>query len=379
MKICFITEYFPRSENLEIKGGVEAVAFNEAYYLSKDNDITVLTSYEEGMEKEKNIGNIKIIACGKKRSYTQKGSFKNRLLFMKAAYDIAKKLDFDIVVGYNFITYIIAWKLAKKLDIPCVARYHDVWIGEWVKNIGITGLFGEILERYFLSRDIELLIAVSNFTANNLKKHFPEDKIVVVPNIVEFKKIESEKFENRTISCVSRLVEYKRVEDLILAMDILINQNDSKYKDLKVKIVGTGPEEERLKDLVKEKNLYNNIIFCGFVEKHEDVLKIINSSHIFCLPSKVEGFGIVIVESLGCGVPFVASNIPPVVETSGKKGGLFFQTENYEDLALKIQAILENPEIYKKLKNECKQQYELYKGIYIAEKLEKCYKFLISR
>lgn len=379
MKICFITEYFPKSENLEIKGGVEAVAFNEAYYLSKDNDITVLTSYEEGMEKERNIGNIKIIACGKKRSYTQKGSFKNRLLFMKAAYDIAKKLDFDIVVGYNFITYIIAWKIAKKLDIPCVARYHDVWIGQWVKNIGITGLFGEILERYFLSRDIDLLIAVSNFTANNLKKHFPEDKIVVVPNIVEFKKIESEKFENRTISCVSRLVEYKRVEDLILAMDILINQNGSKYKDLKVKIVGTGPEEERLKALVKEKNLYNNITFCGFVEKHEDVLKIINSSHIFCLPSKVEGFGIVIVESLGCEVPFVASNIAPIVETSGKKGGLFFQTENYEDLALKIQAILENPEIYKKLKNECKQQYELYKGIYIAEKLEKCYKFLISR
>ncbi|WP_225370337.1 hypothetical protein [Methanobrevibacter arboriphilus] len=67
MKICFITEYFPKSENLEIKGGVEAVAFNEAYYLSKDNDITVLTSYEEGMEKEKNIGNIKVIACGKKK------------------------------------------------------------------------------------------------------------------------------------------------------------------------------------------------------------------------------------------------------------------------------------------------------------------------
>nr|WP_263641174.1 glycosyltransferase [Methanobrevibacter arboriphilus] len=55
------------------------------------------------------------------------------------------------------------------------------------------------------------------------------------------------------MSCVSRLVEYKRVEDLILAMDILINQNGSKYKDLKVKIVGTGPEEEKLIDLVKEK------------------------------------------------------------------------------------------------------------------------------
>lgn len=44
------------------------------------------------------------------------------------------------------------------------------------KNIGITGLFGEILERYFLSRDIDLLIAVSNFTANNLKNIFQKIK-----------------------------------------------------------------------------------------------------------------------------------------------------------------------------------------------------------
>jgi phosphatidyl-myo-inositol dimannoside synthase len=380
MKICFITEYFPKSDELEVKGGAEAAAFNEAYYLSENNEITVLTSYEDGMEKEANIGNINIIACGKKRSYTQKGSFKNRLLFMKAAYDVGKKLDFDIVVGYNFITYIVAWKLSQKLKTPCVARYHDVWIGEWVKNIGIFGLFGEVLERYFLSRDVDLLLAVSNFTANNLKKYFPEDKIAVVHNIVEFDKVESEKFKERTISCVSRLVEYKRVEDLILAMDILINHTENnEFINLQCKIVGTGPTKEKLENLVKEKSLENNITFCGFVEKHEDVLKIINSSYIFCLPSKVEGFGIVIVEALGCEVPFVASNIAPVMEASGEKGGLFFQVEDSKDLANKLKLLLENNELYKKLKNEGKKQYEKYQGIFIAKKLEKHYNALIEK
>jgi len=377
MKICFITEYFPKSDELEIKGGAEAAAFNEAYYLSKDNDITVLTSYEEGMEKETNIGNIKVIACGKKRSYTQKGSFKNRLLFMKAAYDVGKNLDFDIIVGYNFITYIVAWKLSQKLNTPCVARYHDVWIGEWVKNIGIFGLFGEVLERYFLSRDVDLILAVSHFTANNLKKYFPEDRIAVVHNIVEFDEIKSEKFKEKTISCVSRLVEYKRVEDLILAMDILINhEKNDNHRDLQCKIVGTGPMKERLVSMVKEKNLENNITFCGFVEKHEDVLKIINSSYIFCLPSKVEGFGIVIVEALGCEVPFVASNISPVMEASGEKGGLFFQVENHEDLAAKLKLLLENGDLYEKLKMEGKDQYNKYQGKYIAKKLETYYNSL---
>ena len=345
------------------------------------------------MEKETKIGNIKVIACGKKRSYTQKGSFKNRLLFMKSAYDTGKKLDFDIIVGYNFITYIVAWKLSQKLKIPCAARYHDVWIGQWFKNIGIFGIFGEVLERYFLSRDIDLILAVSNFTANNLKKYFPEDKIAVVHNIVEFDEVISEKFKDKTISCVSRLVEYKRIEDLILAMDILVNhensvnykenstdykENSFNYKDLQCKIVGTGPMKKNLESLVEEKSLKNNVSFCGFVEKHEDVLKIINSSHIFCIPSKVEGFGIVIVEALGCEVPFVSSNIAPLMEASGKKGGLFYQVENYKDLAEKLKTLLENQELYNNFKNEGKEQYKKYQGKYIAGKLDKHYKSLIG-
>lgn len=381
MRICFITEYFPKSSEIEIKGGVEVTAFNEAFYLSKNNEITVLTSYEDGMEKETNIGNIKVIACGKKRNYAQKGSFKNRLSFMKAAHDVGKKLDFDIVVGYNFITHVGAWKLSQKLNIPCVARYHDVWIGEWRKNIGILGLFGEVLERYFLSRDVDLILAVSNFTANNLKNYFPEEKIAVVHNIVEFDEVKSEKFKDTTISCVSRLVEYKKIEDLILAMDILVNEtedNNHVYKNLQCKIVGTGPMEKKLKNMAKEKNLENNVTFYGFIEKHEDVLKIINSSYIFCLPSKVEGFGIVIVEALGCKVPFVASNIPPVMEASGEKGGLFFQVENHEDLAEKIKTLLEDNSLYEKLKEEGKEQYNKYQGKYMAKKIESYYSSLLS-
>lgn len=376
MKICFVTEYFPRSKNLEVKGGAEAAAFNEAYFLSKNHEITVLTSFEEGMERNVGMGNIQVIACGKKRSYTQKGSFKNRISFMKAAYDIGKDLDFDLIVGYNFITYISAWKISQKLKIPCVARYHDVWIGNWIKNIGFFGIAGEILERYFLSRDVDLILAVSNFTAKNLEKYFPKDKIAVVHNIVEFGEVKSEKFHDKTISCVSRLVEYKRVEDLILAMDILVNNYS--YTDLKCKIVGTGPMKPSLENLVNNKNLKGNVQFCGFVEKHEDVLKVINSSYIFCLPSEVEGFGIVIVEALGCEVPFVASNIPPIMEASGKKGGIFFDVGDYKDLASKIKLLLDNEELYQELKKEGKKQYNNYQGEYIAKKLENHYISLVN-
>lgn len=130
MNICIVTEYFPHSKDLDIKGGVEVCAFNEAQQLSKYNNVTVLTSNEDNDNDDFYIDDIHVICCGKKRGYVQKGSFTNRLNFMKDALDTGKKLDdIDLVIGYNFITYPIANKIAKKLKVPIVARYHDVWIG----------------------------------------------------------------------------------------------------------------------------------------------------------------------------------------------------------------------------------------------------------
>ena len=67
MNICIVTEYFPHSENLEIKGGVEVCAFNEAQQLSKYNNITVLTSNDENNTDDFYIDNIHVICCGNKR------------------------------------------------------------------------------------------------------------------------------------------------------------------------------------------------------------------------------------------------------------------------------------------------------------------------
>jgi len=373
MKICIVTEYFPRSENFEIKGGAEASAFNESYQLSKNNEVIVLTSREEGVPSEYEIKGIKVICCGRERSYVQSGSFLNRLSFMKDAYSVGKKLNVDLVIGYNFITHPVAWKISKKLNIPSVARYHDVWIGKWFKNMGPGGLVGEILERYNLSRDFSLIVSVSDYTRKNLEKHFPADKITVVPNIVDFSPVKSEKYSETTISCVARLVEYKKVDDLIRAMKILKKE----MPDVKCKIVGTGPMEKKLKSLCSNLDLNDSIEFCGFVEKHEDVLKIINSSHVFCLPSIVEGFGIVIVEAMGCGVPFLAARIPPVMEASNEKGGIFFQPENWEELADKLKYVLNNRKIYEDLQNEGLKQSKKYQSEYVGQKLENLYRKLL--
>lgn len=373
MRIGIITEYFPKTLEFDIRGGAEACAFNEAQQLSKKHEIVVLTSKQA--PKDYHIGDIKVIGCGPTRPYVHKGSLLKRLLFMKDAYKKGIKYDLDIVIGYNFITHPIAWKIGKKQSTVSVARYHDVWIGEWIKNMGITGILGEILERYNLSRDFNHIIAVSEYTKDKLAKYFPREKISVVHNMVDFKVPEHEKYPNPTIACVARLVEYKRIEDLIRATSLLIKE----FPNLKCEIIGTGPLEGRLKELTRKLNLEEHIRFHGFIKKHEDVLKIIASSQIFCLPSTVEGFGIVLVEAMKCGTPFIASKIPPLLEASAGRGGLFFKPKDWKELSEKIRILLEDKKLYNKLRREGLEQSEKYKREYIGDKLEKILENLTLR
>lgn len=374
MNICIVTEYFPSGESLDIKGGVEVCCYNEALELSRYHNVTVLTS-KEGEINEFNIQDVHVICCGDEHGYVQKGSFTSRLKFMKDALEKHEMLDdIDLVIGYNFITYPVAYKLSKKLNTKVALRYHDVWIGNWIKNMGITGLFGEVLERYILKQDIDQYIAVSDFTADNLKKYVPESRVKTVHNIVDFPNVTSKEYVRPTISCVARLVEYKRVNDLIMAVNIIKDE----IPDIQCKIIGTGPEEKNLKQLAKNLQLEDNIEFLGFVEEHDDVMKVVNSSHVFCLPSIVEGFGIVIIEAQSLETPFVAAHIPPVVESSGQKGGLFFEPKNYEQLASQILKILDDEELYHKLQMEGLENKNNYTSEVIGEKLNRIYTNLLE-
>jgi len=374
MNILIATEYFPSSEECDVKGGVEARAFYIAKNLAENHNVYVITSWEEGLPQKDEICGINVIRCGKQRKYSQCGSFTERLSFMKEAVKIGKKLDVDIVDGYNFITYPVAYKISEKLGIPRIATYHDVWLGgEWIKNIGFFGIFGEILERYVLSKKWDKFIAVSGYTKEKLiSAGIDGNNIEIVyngVNLEEYQKIKVPK-EKNTLCYVGRLVKYKKVDDLIKLVNII----KTDFPDVKLKIIGTGPEKESLEKMVKNLHLEDNVEFLGFVEKHEDVLKHIKSSTIFSLPSTVEGFGMVTIESVASETPYVNSAIPPTIEiTENGKGGLLFEPENVSDLTIKIKMLLEDRELYYKKQQECLKLSKKYDWKKLARKVGDIY------
>lgn len=359
MNIVIVTEYFPVSDKVEITGGVETRAYEVARYLAKMHSVTILTCRPHGSSRESLFAGFRVIRCGKELAYANAGSFADRFSFVRDAIAVGKTLKPDLVDGYNFTTYYPAYRIAKYHNVPAIATYHDVWLGEWIKNVGFgSGVVGELVERFLLSergKRFARFITNSEYTKGKLiAAGVPAHKIRPVYSgldLNQFKRVQASKAKHPTVVAVGRLVDYKRMDDLVraiahVAVDI---------QDIECKILGVGPQEESLRRLVKELNVEDHVHLIAEVVKREETIKLLKSSHVFCLPSLVEGMGLVTIEAIAAGIPFVNSAIPATVEiTKGGKGGLLYEPGNWRELAEKLVILLTNKIEYVR----CVQEHE---------------------
>jgi glycosyltransferase involved in cell wall biosynthesis len=375
MKIVYISEYFPYLDEDDISGGAESRCFNIAKEMSKKHNLIVITSWRKGQTRKHMIGNIKVLRVGPHHPYTNEGAILSRFKFALAAYRIAKKIKSDIIEGYNYISYIPAYYAAKKTKAKAIKTYHEVWIGEWIKNKGIiTGSFGYFWEKWVLNLKWDKIISVSKFTANRLiKNKIPKSKIDVVYNginLKEYQKVKEKKYKEPTVCSISRLTPKKRVNDLIRAIHLVKKD----IPDIKLIIVGKGEESTKLKFLTRKLGLEKNIEFTGFVKEYKDVMRILKKSHIFCLPSVLEGFGIVMAEAMASETPYVCSDIEVLREvTNNGKGGLIFKQKNPIDLAHNIKELLTNKKLYSQKIKEEKELIKRYDWEKITDKINKIY------
>ncbi len=380
MKIVIITEYFPDSPSANITGGVEARCYNAAKRLARSHDVTVLCSYQKGQERIQHFDSITVYRCGLNNPYSHKGNILNRLNFVIAALFRGMIIKADLLEGFSFLGYVPAGLLGFVKGVPKIATYHETWAGQsWVKNKGLlTGGLGSIWERVALKLGWNRIIAVSEFTKKQLEiQGVKPEKITVIPNGVDIEKYEQfkvSKYNLPTVCCVARLVKTKKVDTLIHAIALIKKE----IPDIQCRIIGDGEEKENLKELIKQLKLEKNFTLLGFVEKNEDVIKEIKKSHIFCLPSAVEGFGMVVIEAMACGVPYVCSDIPPLIEVTGNGvGGQIFKLDDYKDLADKITNLFKDKNEYTEKIKLSEQFVKKYDWDQIVSKLNNMYDLII--
>ncbi|MBN2517867.1 MAG: glycosyltransferase [Candidatus Altiarchaeota archaeon] len=184
------------------------------------------------------------------------------------------------------------------------------------------------------------LTAISTDTANRARGFGCKKEIHVTPYGIDPKKfykaapdrrlMEKLGLEKKTVLIsVCRLSKRKGLGYLLEALPRVIE----KERDLRLLIVGDGPEKDKLQQLTKRFGLQENVIFVGSTP-NDELIRYYNLADIFVLPSLHEGMGIVFLEAMACGLPVVTTKTGGMTDfVVDGKTGLLVEAKNSKQLA----------------------------------------------
>lgn len=288
-------------------GGAERVLANLTKELEGKYNIYLILLNKQTQYDYEAGGNIIVLDDGKKR-----GKFSRFIFYKRTLEKLSKEYKPEITVSFLLnacVCNIISNTNSKK--ILSIRNYlKKQFKGKKLK------LWEVIFKCLFTKADI--IVSVSKFMENDIIENYrlPKEKSKVIYNpyyideIISASNEEIDKkykdiFSNRVIITVGSLHKQKGQCHLIRVFSKLKEE----FKDLKLVIIGTDNSEsglgEKLKLLVKNLNLEEDIIFMGHQPNPHKYLK---QSNLFVFPSLYEGFPNALVEAMICGLPVISSD-----------------------------------------------------------------------
>lgn len=377
MKICFISDViYPY-----VKGGAERRIWEISKRLAKrGHEIHI---YGMRWWKKQDIIRREGVylhgVCKPYELYASDGkrAIKPPIIFAsKVLYPILKE-EFDLIDCSEFPYFpCFSAKLASiKNKIPFIITWHELWGNYWYEYLGWKGIFGKIIEKMTVKLP-DKIFAVSNQTKEDLIKFgVDSSKIDVIYNGIDFSFIQSiskEKEHYYDIIFVGRLIKERNIDILLQSVKLL----KKKIKNIKVAIIGDGPEKKHLIQLSIKLNLDKNVVFFGFINDFSEVVSIMKSSKIFVHPSTREGGGsIVSIEANACGLPVIAIDHELGIDKTLIKEGYngFFVKLDPMSLAKKIEFALKDENLLEEMRKNSISFSQQFDWEYITDQyLKQC-------
>lgn len=361
-----------------LKGGSETYYFSLKKLLEEHGHDVI----EFSMKDRKNFPSkysdyfIDNIDYNKKQSFLTKVKLAAKLVYSFEAKKKIEKLINDykpdiahLHIFQHQLTPSILWEL-KKHNIPIVYTAHDFkmicpnykmmlssgkmceeCMGEkyynCLKNKCVKDSFSNSLvdtieayvHKFLNSYDlIDAIITPSNF----YKKKFIEfgvdsKKLFFVSNFLDSSNYVAESSYEDYFIYFGRLSEEKGINILIKSM-MSVNG--------RLKIVGTGPLEDKLKEYARINGLNGKVEFMGY-KTGEDLKGILGKAMFVVVPSNwYENAPYSILEAMASGKAVIGSDMGGIPElVKNNKTGLIFESGNYKELAESINLLLKNPEL----------------------------------
>ncbi len=315
------------------EGGVErgVVELNREYVKLGINSFVISNGGK--LENQINIDggtHIKFNVCSK--------NIFTAILRINGLKKILKNIKPDIIHVRSRVPAWLVYFANKSLSIKVVSTVH---------GFNSVGFYSSIMQ------EADAVICVSNSIKEYIQKHYQtsENKITVIPRGIDLelfnpknidetfiKSFKTEfNLENKfIISSVGRVTQLKDYETFIKAI-FLVKKEISNVKALIVGGVRSDKEGylNSLKNLIKELNLEDNIIFTGSQSKIEQIYAL--SDVVISSSKKPESFGRAVAEAICMNKPVIATNHGGVKDIiMENENGFFFEVGDDKELADKI-------------------------------------------
>ncbi len=228
------------------------------------------------------------------------------------------------------------------VKLKCV---KDSRISSFVNMIEMT-----LAKKMNIIRKIDTIIVPSLFYKQKLSEWgIDERKLVYIPNFIDCSKDTTDSTHKNYFIYFGRLAEEKGIMTLLKAMEHV--------KKAELYILGSGPLQEVIqKEIKSNSQLSSKVQLLGF-KSGEELHTLLRQSMFNVLPSEwYENGPYSVLEMMCIGKPTIAANIgglPDMIQD--RKTGLLFKSGDSQDLARKINELLEDEELLQQLGENCRQ------------------------
>lgn len=334
-KVTVVTSRFAKLKDEEVNGGVRILRV-PVFFRKKQNTASILSML----------------------SYFPYSIFYINKLFKKEDFDIINT-HFAIPSGPtgNFVS--------KSKNVPNVLSIHGGDIFDPSKSLSPHKTLGlkQTVKKMLINAD--RVVAQSSDTKRNASNLYDIEREIdiiplgIKPNGFKIKsKTELGLSENKqALITIGRLIKRKNLGELL---DIL--KKIKKESDCELVIVGDGPENENIKQKINSLNLQDDIKLTGRVDE-ELKFQYLSASDIYVSTAMHEGFGIVFLEAMECGLPVICYNRGGQVDfLRNDETGYLIELGNTDSFFNNLLSLLNSPRKREKIKVYNK---ELVKKYYI--------------